>query len=89
MKENNLINARYFCILLGTLNEVVKHLVNEISVRKVYQKESKNLDGEIVEILKLAQELMNLMDPKFHKEELLEGVTFINEIFSQLIPAGI
>ena len=85
MKENNTTNARYFCILLNTLNEVSKFITSEVSERRMHHKELKSVDEEIKEILRLTHDLVKLMDPKYHDEELKEGSVYANEILSQLL----
>lgn len=89
MKENNLVNAKYYCILLQVLDKVMTKITSEVYEIENQHRGKKEYLTEIKDVLNAARDLMNMMDPKYHIEYLLESSLYTNNILNKTLTASI
>jgi hypothetical protein len=88
MKENNLVNAKYYCILLQILDKVMTKITSEVYEIENQHRVKKEYLTEIKDVLNAARDLMNMMDPKYHIEYLVESSLYANNILNKTLTAS-
>ncbi len=83
MKANDLSNPRFSCILLNDLNEVMKYIIGDIQEKKLYNKEVKNYDQEIGDVLALMNQLVSDIDPKYYQSDLSEAAVECSKLLDK------
>ena len=89
MKENNLVNAKYYCVLLQVLDKVMTKITSEVYEIEDQHRVKKEYLTEIKDILYAARDLMTMMDPKYHMEYLVESSLYANDILNKTLAASI
>lgn len=85
MKENKTLNARFSCILIQYLDDVMTQIVNQIQEQKIYNKPGTNYKTETEEILEATYELLSSLDRRFHKEDLAEGSIYASQLLNKVL----
>ena len=88
MSEDNNSNARFSCLLLKSLDNLMVQILGDIYLTKVYARGERDHKDEIENVLYLTQELVKSINPKLHKEDLAEGIIHASRIVNHALETG-